>query len=74
MKLKVDKEKCIGCGACIGIAPEVYEFDDEGFARVKKTEEDKEIEINEENKDAAIEALENCPTEAIAEIKEETQE
>lgn len=68
MKFKVIKEKCIGCGACIGIAPEVYEFDEDGFARVKGTD----VEISEENKAAAIEALENCPTEAI--VKEETQE
>jgi ferredoxin len=61
MKLDVDKEKCIKCGACVSIAPEVFDFDDEGFAYVKKETK----EIDEENIEAALEALESCPTEAI---------
>ena len=35
-KVKVDQEKCIGCGACTAIASEVFSFDEE---RVAKTEE-----------------------------------
>ena len=25
----VDKEKCIGCGACVGIADQIFEFGDD---------------------------------------------
>lgn len=54
-KVEVDKNKCIGCGACTAIAPDVFELDDDGLAKVI------EEEINEDVKTAA----EGCPTEAI---------
>ncbi len=59
---KVEKEKCIGCGACVGACGEVFDFDDDGLAIVKK-------EPSEENIEAATEALEGCPTNAI--VKDE---
>ena len=33
MKVKVN-EGCLGCGACTGICPDVFELDDEGLAKV----------------------------------------
>lgn len=59
-KVTVDKDKCIGCGACTATCPEVFEFDNDGLAKVVKDE------INDDVKMAA----EGCPTEAI-EVKEE---
>ena len=36
-KICVDKEKCIGCGACEGMEPDVFELGDDGFAEsIKK--------------------------------------
>ena len=35
MKVKVNKDKCIGCGQCINIAPEVFEFDEDHKSKVK---------------------------------------
>ena len=61
MKLKVDKEKCIGCGQCVGICSEVFDFDDDNLAKVITDEVPKEL--NEEAKTA----MENCPTSAIEE-------
>lgn len=58
---KVDKEKCIGCGACVGTCDEVFDFDDENLVNVKE-------QPNENNMTLAVEAMENCPTSAI--IKE----
>ena len=55
---KVNSDKCIGCGACVGTCPEVFDFSDEGFAKVKE-------QPNENNLNKAVEALENCPTSAI---------
>ena len=63
MKFKVDKDKCIGCGACQAICSEVFEIDDDGLATVISDE------ISEEIKEDAIDAMEGCPTEAIEEIK-----
>ena len=33
MKVKVN-EGCLGCGACAGVCPDVFELDDEGLAKV----------------------------------------
>jgi ferredoxin len=32
---KVDQEKCIGCGACVAICPDVFELGDDGKSHVK---------------------------------------
>ena len=65
MKFIVDKEKCIGCGACAAICDDVFEINDEGFAVAK----DDEI-TDEDVKENAISALEGCPTDAISEVKD----
>ena len=64
MKFKVDKDLCIGCGACASICEEVFEITDDGYAEAK----DEEI-TNDEIKENAISALESCPTSAIDEEK-----
>ena len=33
--VKVDKKKCIGCGACVSTCPEGFEMGDDGKAKVK---------------------------------------
>ena len=63
-KINVNKEVCIGCGACQAICPEVFEIGDEGLATVK--EENKDFEkLTEEVKETATDAKENCPVQAI---------
>lgn len=57
-KIKVNKN-CIGCGACTAIAPEYFEFNEEGLAQAT----DKKIEDN--DKQDILEAKEGCPTSAI---------
>lgn len=56
-KIKVDKEKCIGCGACVSICPSSFEMF-EGKAREKQ----KEVKKITCEKDAA----ESCPVSAIS--------
>ena len=63
MKVKVNKDACIGCGACAAICDEVFEINDEGLSEAK-VEEVKE-ELQNEVRDAA----DSCPTGAI-EVKE----
>lgn len=62
---RVEKERCIGCGACVGTCNEVYDFDDDNLAVVK-------AQPTEDNVEVATEALENCPTNAIIKEEEET--
>ena len=31
-KVIVNKDKCIGCGACVAIAPQTLDFDEEGIS------------------------------------------
>ena len=38
MKVKVNQDACIGCGACTAIAEEVFELNDEGLSHAKKRE------------------------------------
>jgi ferredoxin len=54
--VKVDKNKCIGCGLCESIAPKIFEIK-EGKARVKKDVADR----------SSQDAIDSCPVEAISE-------
>ncbi len=58
--VKVDKNTCIGCGACTATCPEVFEMTDDGFAEVKKDADTKK------NAKCVKEAIENCPVNAIS--------
>lgn len=58
--LKVN-DTCIGCGACVAIAPENFDYQ-EGVSVV----------INEEITDATKEAVDACPVGAI-EVEESTE-
>lgn len=35
MVLKVDAKKCIGCGLCVSMCPDVFELKDDGKSYVK---------------------------------------
>lgn len=63
-KIEVNKEKCLGCGMCVGINSDVFEFDDDGLAKAKNEN------INEENEDEVKEAKNSCPVGAIEEKEE----
>lgn len=61
MNFKVDKDTCIGCGACINTCEEVFDYDDDGLAKVISNN------ITDENIiDLATEAMNNCPVGAIS--------
>lgn len=62
MKLNVNKDLCIGCGACQAVAPDIFEIEDDGLATVIVDE------IKEDIKEDAIDAKEGCPTNAIEEV------
>jgi len=55
--LEVEKNKCIGCGACISIDSEHFDFDDEGLSEVISNDNLKTVELQD--------AIDSCPTSAI---------
>lgn len=65
MKVKVNEEACIGCGACTSVAEDLFAIKDDGLSttKVDVVPADKEQE--------ARDAIEACPTGAIVEVAEE---
>ncbi|HUV72340.1 MAG TPA: ferredoxin [Clostridia bacterium] len=61
-KVKIDKEKCIGCGLCVTIAEKAFKLSDEGKAEVLVVETEEESKVQE--------AIESCPVGAITEVEE----
>ena len=59
---KVDQDKCLRCGMCTGICPDVFQFDDEGNIKVNNEK------IN--NLDEVMEAVSSCPVTAISKEEE----
>jgi len=51
--VEVDRDKCVGCGACANICPEGFEIKD-GKAQVKDTKAD-----------CIKQAADSCPVDAI---------
>lgn len=59
MKPEVNKDVCIGCGACQAIAENVFAIDSDGLAKAIVDV------VPEEDKEDAIDAKDSCPTGAI---------
>ena len=56
-KIKVDHEKCIGCGACSSLCPNVFEVKEDGKSHI----------ISEDCKDCNCDdAINSCPVRAIS--------
>lgn len=55
----VDVEKCVAGGACAVLAPSVFDLDDDGVVILLKTE------VEGEDEEAAIDAADACPGNAI---------
>lgn len=70
MRIRVDRELCIGAASCIALLPEVFELDEEGKAVMKTLLGDKTSEwVDYKNIPAEaqmiLEATRSCPTNAI---------
>lgn len=59
MQIEIDKNRCIGCGLCVFIAPDVFELGDDGKSRIKNG-----VDL-EKNKELITQAKENCPAQGI---------
>jgi len=56
-KVKVDKDKCIGCGTCVISAPKSFKLEADGKSAALNPAGDEEAKVRE--------ALESCPVQAI---------
>ena len=68
MKVKVNPDVCIGCGACQAIAPDVFEINDDGIAQEISEE------VKEEFVEDATDAKEGCPANAIYDPEDVVEE
>ncbi len=57
MKVRVDRDLCIGVGNCVAYAPTVFELDEENKAVV--------LDPSSVDDDTLLEAAESCPENAI---------
>ncbi|MBD3426459.1 MAG: ferredoxin [Candidatus Omnitrophica bacterium] len=62
MKAVIDQDKCIGCGLCPQIAPEVYEMKGDKAVTILD-------EIPEDKAEAAQNGADQCPVAAIEIVK-----
>lgn len=60
MKITIDKEKCIGCGSCSAVCPDLFEIGEDTKAYLKQ-----EKEAIQDDADCAQEAADICPVQAI---------
>jgi ferredoxin len=65
--VKVDRELCIGAGACVADAPQAFQFDDENIAVPQLGAADMPD-------DRLVETARACPASAIAVFDEAGQE
>ncbi len=73
IKVRVDKEKCISCGLCWAMAPDVFELDTStGKSHIKvgnvvvDSEKECVAEVPKEFEEQVRRALEACPVGAIS--------
>ena len=58
IKITIDRDKCVGAGVCVALAPEVFQLDDEDKATVIAADGAPIEDIRD--------AADRCPTGAIA--------
>ncbi len=56
MKVTIKEEKCMGCGSCPSLVPDVFDFNDDGFAYAKVDTVPEDLE------DGVKEAIRNLNT------------
>ena len=66
MKLTVDGKRCMGHGRCYTVAPDLLTDDDEGYVTIR----DQLIEIPDDDREAAADAVASCPEQAIILIED----
>jgi ferredoxin len=59
MRVQVDRDRCEGNAVCVGIAPDLFDLDDEDYAVMKVDE------IPSDQEELAEQAVAECPRAAL---------
>lgn len=68
--VKVDQETCIGCGACGEVAPDIFDYDEEGISFSLLDMNAGVTPVAEDLIDDLEDARDGCPTSSI-QVEEE---
>jgi ferredoxin len=61
-----EKEKCIGCGACVAVCPNFWEMGDDGKSHLKKSKKKgNNFELEVKNAACNKDAENTCPVQCI---------
>lgn len=66
MRITVDGARCMGHGRCYTLAPDLLDYDDEGYVTIR----DLTIDVPPDQIDAAEEAEASCPEEAVSLVRD----
>jgi len=69
MRVKLEREKCIGCGSCMAVCPKLFELDEHGKSHLKGSQKKEVEELEIERIECAEQAADVCPNECIHIIK-----
>jgi len=64
-KIKLDREKCIGCGSCSALCSKYFELIEDGKSHIVGAEKKDLEELEVEKVDCAQAAAEACPVQCI---------
>jgi ferredoxin len=64
-KIKLEREKCIGCGSCAALCPKYFELTDDGKSHIITANKQEIEELEVEKIECAESASEACPAQCI---------
>jgi len=64
-KIKLEREKCIGCGSCQVLCPKFFELQEDGKSHIKGAAVQEIDELETDKIDCAESAAEACPVQCI---------
>ena len=64
-KIKLEREKCIGCGSCHAVCPKYFELQEDGKSHIIGANKQETEELEVEKVECAVSAAEMCPVQCI---------
>ena len=64
-KIKLEREKCIGCGSCAAVCAKYFEMIDDGKSHIKGATKQEVEELEVAKLECAETAEETCPAQCI---------